>query len=254
MCDRCLAGAGRDCPPRMDYRNFGPTRAWPLTELGHEQYVLRDRAALSPWLKMPGFRLETMAWDWMHNVYLGTGRDLLGSGIRLLVLSGVYSSTGLVEMDDILSHVQQRIRSKCSKHRFLSCLWRKRIAMRMIVGSRNPSELVLVTKVYLSFKGWVQPRLSIPSKPHLNLQALGGDDDYAELSSRFKASHVKLLLWWISFEATHWADRRQDDSLNYYSMLLIYYHYEYWKLSIYLGCFLCWLILVDSWLVDMAGW
>jgi hypothetical protein len=37
---------------------------------------------------MDGFRVESMSFDWMHNVYLGTGRDLFASGVRTLVERG----------------------------------------------------------------------------------------------------------------------------------------------------------------------
>jgi hypothetical protein len=53
-------------------------------------------------------------------------------------------------------------------------------------------------------------RLSLPKKPHLCLQTLGGDEDYAELSTKFKAAHVKILLWWLARESQRWADSHPD--------------------------------------------
>ena len=41
--------------------------------------------------------MESLSFDWMHNVYLGTGRDLFASGVRTLVERGVYSYTGLTD-------------------------------------------------------------------------------------------------------------------------------------------------------------
>ena len=52
----------------------------------------------------------------------------------------------------------------------------------------------------------------MPSKPHLCSTALGGEDDYAELSTRFKAAHVKILLWRLAVETQEWADRCPDDT------------------------------------------
>ena len=62
-----------------------------------------------------------MSFDWMHNVYLGTGRDLFASGVRTLVERDVYSYTGLTDLDDILDHVEQRIHEKCKAYKILTC-------------------------------------------------------------------------------------------------------------------------------------
>ena len=43
------------------------------------------------------------------------------------------------------------------------------------------------------------PRLYIPVKPVLS-EANTGGTDYAELGTRFKASHVKILLYWLAME------------------------------------------------------
>ena len=105
----------------MNYRNFSETKAWDLTLIDHSGYLVRERLSLTPWLCMEGFRVESMSFDWMHNVYLGTGRDLFASGVRTLVERGVYSYTGLTDLDDILGHVEQRIHAKCKAHKILIC-------------------------------------------------------------------------------------------------------------------------------------
>ena len=119
MCDRCLAGTGNACLKEMDYRNFGPSKSWDLTLIDHDGYLSREWL-VSPWLCMEGFQLETMSYDILHNVFLGTGRDLFASGVKTLVEKGVYDYTGLTGFDDILCHVEQRIFAKCKSHKFLS--------------------------------------------------------------------------------------------------------------------------------------
>lgn len=47
----------------------------------------------------------------------------------------------------------------------------------------------------------------MPAKPFLTKANLGGDDDYAELGTRFKASHVKLMIWWLAKETQEFADQ-----------------------------------------------
>lgn len=54
-------------------------------------------------------------------------------------------------------------------------------------------------------------RMTVPSKPHLCAQALGNNEDYAELSTKFKGSHVKTLLWWLAVETVHWADKNPNE-------------------------------------------
>lgn len=101
----------------MDYRNFSPSKAWDLTVIDHKGYLSREHLSLTPWLSMPGFHLDTVSYDLLHNIYLGTGRDLFASGVKTLIERGVYDYTGLVEMDDILCHIQQRIHAKCKVHK-----------------------------------------------------------------------------------------------------------------------------------------
>lgn len=80
FCDRCMADQGANCCPRLDYRNIGPSAAWPLTSVSHETYMNLDSHCISPWQKMPGFHFRSISHDWMHHTYLGTARDLCGSG------------------------------------------------------------------------------------------------------------------------------------------------------------------------------
>lgn len=120
MCDRCLANQGSEAPPAMQYRNFSDTKAWDLTIIDGESYLHMDRDCLTPWLKVEGFNMENMAWDLLHNIYLGTARDLVASGLKTLLMQGCYDYFGETDADAILAHVDARIRSKCSKHKFLA--------------------------------------------------------------------------------------------------------------------------------------
>lgn len=47
----------------------------------------------------------------------------------------------------------------------------------------------------------------MPAKPFLTKANLGGDDEYAEMGTRFKASHIKLLIWWLAKETQEFADQ-----------------------------------------------
>ena len=129
MCDRCLvqnAQKGKHVAPAMDYKNFSHSRAWDLTLITHEGYLELDQGRLSPWLAVEGFKIESMSWDLLHNVYLGTGRDLVGSGLKVLIQSGCYAGLGTDDVDEILAHIHSCVRRACSTHRPLNS-FRKRL-------------------------------------------------------------------------------------------------------------------------------
>ena len=50
----------------------------------------------------------------------------------------------------------------------------------------------------------------MPKKPLLTETSIGGVQDYAEVSSKYKACHIKGLIWWVSFVA----GRAADNALN----------------------------------------
>ena len=116
MYDRCLAETGDNCDPHMNFKNMSSTAAWPLTGLDQNQYELLDAFSQSPWSAMPGFNLENISFDWLHNVYLGIGKDLCASGLLTLIEKNVYQG---VDMDEILGDVHREIRATCSQHGFL---------------------------------------------------------------------------------------------------------------------------------------
>lgn len=58
------------------------------------------------------------------------------------------------------------------------------------------------------------PRYYVPCKPILTLAGLGGLADYAELSSRYKGSHVKIMLWWLAKKTQQTADSSDDVDLQ----------------------------------------
>ena len=129
MCDRCLARQGKDAPPAMNYKNFSDSKAWDLTVLSHQAYLHLDQFSLSPWRIVPGFKIETMTWDLLHNIYLGTARDLVGSGLKTLVMHGCYNNFGCdLDMDSLLSHVDAKIRKDCSSYKFLVILFGTRFS------------------------------------------------------------------------------------------------------------------------------
>ena len=113
ICDCCLAENGAKARDEMNFKNFGPSKAWPLTAIDHSMYLAMP-GPLSVWRNVPGWTLETSTFDFMHNLYLGTGRDLLGSTFRVLIQRGVYSHLPVTDMDLILAFLQEEMIRDCS--------------------------------------------------------------------------------------------------------------------------------------------
>eukprot|EP00438_Fugacium_kawagutii_P033939 Skav225796 [mRNA] locus=scaffold396:170247:170822:- [translate_table: standard] len=57
-------------------------------------------------------------------------------------------------------------------------------------------------------------RYYLPRKPTLTLASLGGLSEFAELSSRYKASHVRLMIWWLARKSQQVADASSDTDLQ----------------------------------------
>ena len=58
-----------------------------------------------------------------------------------------------------------------------------------------------------------QLRFYLPRKPALTLSSLNGDgDEFSELSTRYKASHVRLMIFWLAKKSQEAADSNQNDA------------------------------------------
>lgn len=101
----------------MNFRNFTDSAAWPHTILTHEMFTAMG--GHSDWEVMPGFRLETVSFDLMHNIYLGEARDIVASVLRVLIDAGLYMDVSC-ETDKVLLHIQREIAKDCKDHGSLS--------------------------------------------------------------------------------------------------------------------------------------
>lgn len=116
FCDRCLAMQGTKCPRSMDYRNIASDAAWPMTAISHQTYMALDHASLSPWRCMPGFNFLSITYDFTHNFFLGTARDLCASSIKVFIDNGLVGDPRTKGMDELLCLVHRRMRSMCREH------------------------------------------------------------------------------------------------------------------------------------------
>ena len=120
MCDRCLAQTGKHCIDALNYKNFGRTAAWPMTQISHETFLNLDAQNVSPWSIVDGWRIETVGFDLLHNLFLGTARDLIASGIQTLILNDVYHQLAGQDLDTILDYIHREMHQSCAEHGFLT--------------------------------------------------------------------------------------------------------------------------------------
>ena len=101
----------------MNYKDMSANAPYLATRVNHEEYLHTFRP-LSPWLSVPGFQLETLVYDWMHLVYLGTARSHVASAIKLLRMMGHYYEHG--ESDETyLRRLTADMRKTCKAQKCL---------------------------------------------------------------------------------------------------------------------------------------
>ena len=170
ICDRCKAErVTKDDPPAMCFTNMSESAPYRGTTKTHSEY-LAESPTPSFWLEMPGFQHECCSYDWMHMVYLGVGRDLFASSLRLLQHMGFHYVEG-ESASEYLQRATLDMQMTCKEH-----------------------------------------GLYLPRSAYLTVSNCGtlGKDDFAELGTRFKAAHVKVMLWWIQRRVQKLADASQE--------------------------------------------
>ena len=124
-CERCSAvkpTSSEDHP--MSYKNMAPSAPYATTCINHEEYVATcDR--ISPWSAIDGFQLETVTYDWMHVVYLGTARDHVPSALKMLQHLGYHYTENETD-DHFLKGIYMEMKRDCKQYGphvlHLSCL------------------------------------------------------------------------------------------------------------------------------------
>ena len=76
----------KTCPEHLAYGDLSATAPWRDTGINHECYILRTpEENQTPWLAIPGFRLELIYDDLLHVLYLGILKDTIASSMATLV-------------------------------------------------------------------------------------------------------------------------------------------------------------------------
>ena len=146
--------------PEWNFGNTSPTAGWRATIVTHETYIQSERI-LSPYLCIPGFRLETVFGDLLHDLYLGSAQQAIASGIiEFMEHNCLVQPNGAPFAD--AKEMLLALNKDCR-------LWAEG------AGKRKPRVLFTLASL-----------------------GRGSKTDYPELSSKFKAAHVKTLIHWMS--------------------------------------------------------
>lgn len=102
----------------MNYRNISDSAAWPHTVIDHHTYLRLDET-ISPWACIEGFQIENVSFDILHNLFLGTARDLVASAISVLIRQHVYDHVE-GNAESILGYIQREMARDCKSFGSLS--------------------------------------------------------------------------------------------------------------------------------------
>ena len=214
LCERCDAVQPKTSEPqRLTYKNMAVDAPYLNTLVTHEHY-LATTLKPSPWTPM-GWRIDNTPHDWMHVVYLGTAPGHIASCLKLLQLLGYGYKEG--ESTELyLRRASIEMRKECAAlgrfvcmHTFHPPLARKRMSSHD--GLRSVHRLLengcLIMTAFSRFASRLYLPRRILSSKHCFPQG-----EYAELSSKYKAAHVKQMLWWIARKTAEL--RKQNVSWN----------------------------------------
>lgn len=120
LCDLCMAEKPtKRANPAMNFKNMATDAPYRLTNINHATY-LATTSQVSPWSAIPGWELECNVFDVMHNLFLGSGRDFLGSAIRLLLEHGAFDAYGVQRSShDMFARITLEIHDTYKQHGFL---------------------------------------------------------------------------------------------------------------------------------------
>jgi hypothetical protein len=119
LCDLCFAEKpNKKANLNMNYKNMGPNAPYRLAPMDHATYMATE--TVSEWSCVPGWHLHTCVFDIMHNLFLGTGKIYIASGIRVLIEKGFFDKPGIERgSDDMFAEITHGIHETFKQHKFL---------------------------------------------------------------------------------------------------------------------------------------
>lgn len=192
----------------MNYKNMSENPPYELAVMDHGTYMATQ--CVSEWSVIPGWHLHNCMYDVMHNLFLGTARDFIASSVRVLLEKGFFDKPGVERgSETMFQHITLGIHEMFRKHKFLEWSWQVLLTdvsvlfLLLFEGIFHLSKTYVdIWSMHLVFDGacGVRPRLSYwgPGIIKKHCFPISKDQKFAELGSKFKASHTKSLLWWLA--------------------------------------------------------
>lgn len=138
FCDLCFAERPtKKSNLMMNYKNMGPSAPYRLAPMDHATYMANE--VVSEYSQIAGWHLHNNVLDIMHNLFLGTGRDFIASGVRVLIEKGYFDKPGLARgSDDMFVEINLAIHETFRQHRFLRGIPRK-IVLPAVFSQETPN-------------------------------------------------------------------------------------------------------------------
>ena len=163
LCSRCWASKTSQA---LLWTDMSETAAWRETTVRTAEFLTNaeHQGEVPALCGVRGWSADTLHFDIMHNLFIGSGRDLAGSALSLLCQANYFSSSP--DVDDHLKRFQERCRAWCTRSGIKT----------------GPPKLNRFD-------------VSLPAR----VAEIGRSSTFPELS--VKAAHVKLLLMYLAHEA-----------------------------------------------------
>ena len=122
LCDLCFAEKpAKRCNPNMNFKNMSEDAPYRLAEMDHTTYM--NTQLPSCWSVVPGWTLHTTVFDIMHNLFLGTGRDIVGSSLRIMLEKGCFDHYGVrPDSDEMFAYITQEVHSDFRSNQLFDCI------------------------------------------------------------------------------------------------------------------------------------
>ena len=187
ICEVCAAtratSKGFDA---LMYCDFNRDAARRLTRISNDEYGSTCRE-ISPWSHLEGWTVRSATHDLMHTLYLGIGRDLVPSLLADWVDLKLLGAGG---PETQLATLSREMRLKFKQEQRLG---------NFGVVLMFPFPLLALNRLRISVR-----KMSFTVKnTRLNKK-------YPELSRGWKASHVKMVLWFMSKKAVELASTNSE--------------------------------------------
>ena len=116
----------------MNFKDMSLQAPYRLAEMDHATYMLTH--VPSCWSTVPGWTLHTTVYDIMHNLFLGTGRDVVASSLRLMLETGCFDHYGVPrDSDSMFAKITEEIHASFKASKFSGGILTKKSSIKLFL-------------------------------------------------------------------------------------------------------------------------